>query len=110
LPDVLPLAKKKNMKRREQTNPNALYEVQYELQQSEDDDGDHNVLQPKVQFASLKEQALVYDDIPDDDPKDYHDLDVEQGSPEEVADAIEGLIMISEQAGMYRHGVQSLRQ
>jgi hypothetical protein len=31
LPDVLILAKKKNMKRREQTEPNALDEGQYEV-------------------------------------------------------------------------------
>jgi hypothetical protein len=46
------------MKRREQTRPNALDEDQYEVQQSEGDDGDHDVLQPNVKFASLKEQAL----------------------------------------------------
>jgi hypothetical protein len=28
--------------------------------------------------------------FPDDDPIDYHDVDVGQGSPEELADAIEG--------------------
>jgi hypothetical protein len=43
-----------------------------------------------VKFASLKKQALFYGDIPDDDPIDYHDVDVGQGSPEELADAIEG--------------------
>jgi hypothetical protein len=68
------------------------------------------VLQPNVKFASLKEQALFYDDIPDDDPIDYHDVDEWQGSPEELAEAIEGLITRSEQAGMSRNGVQSLRQ
>jgi hypothetical protein len=31
------------------------------------------VLQPNINFASLKEQALFYDDIPDDDPIDYCD-------------------------------------
>jgi hypothetical protein len=67
------------------------------------------VLQPNVKFASLKEQALFYGDILDDDPIDYHDVDVGQGSPEELADAIEGLISSAEQAGMYRDGVQSLR-
>jgi hypothetical protein len=40
------------------------------------------VLHPNVKFASLKEQALFYGDIPDDDPIDYHDVDVEQGIPE----------------------------
>jgi hypothetical protein len=46
------------MKRREQTKPNALDEDQCEVQRCEDDDGDHNLLQPNVKFASLKEQAL----------------------------------------------------
>jgi hypothetical protein len=98
------------MKRREQTNPNELDEDQYEVQRSEDEDGDHDVLQPNVNFASLKEQALFYGDIPDDDPIDYHDVDVGQGSPLELADAIEGLITSAKQAGMFLGGVQSLRQ
>jgi hypothetical protein len=51
------------MKRREQTKPNALDEDQSELQRSEDDNGDHDVLEPNVKFASLKEQALFYGDI-----------------------------------------------
>jgi hypothetical protein len=68
------------------------------------------VLHPNVNFASLKEQALFYGDIPDDDPIDYHDVDVGQGSPEELADAIDGLIASAEQAGMSRDGVQNLRQ
>jgi hypothetical protein len=50
------------------------------------------VLHPSVKFASLKEQSLFYGDISDDDPIDYHDVDVGQGIPEELADAIEGLI------------------
>jgi hypothetical protein len=50
------------------------------------------VLQSSVKFASLREQALFYGDIPDDDPIDYHDVDVGQESPEELADAIEGLL------------------
>jgi hypothetical protein len=68
------------------------------------------VLQSNIKFASLKEQALFYGDIPDDDPIEYHDVDVLQGSPEELADAIEGLLTSAEQAGMSRDGVQSLRQ
>jgi hypothetical protein len=68
------------------------------------------VLQRNVMFASLKEQALFYGNIPDDDPIDYHDVDVGQGSPEELSDAIEGLITSAEQTGMSRDGVQSLRQ
>jgi hypothetical protein len=63
------------MKRREQTKPNALDEDQREVQRSEDDDGDHDVIQPNVKFASLKEQAIFYGYIPDDDPMDYHDVD-----------------------------------
>jgi hypothetical protein len=35
---------------------------------------------------------------------------VGQGSPEELADAIEGLLTSAEQTGMSRDGVQSLRQ
>jgi hypothetical protein len=80
------------MNRREQTKPNALDEDQCEVQRSEDDDGDNDVTHPKVKFASLKEQSLFYGDIPDDDPIDYHDVDVGQGSPEKLAEAIEGLI------------------
>jgi hypothetical protein len=68
LPDVLTLAKKKCMKSREQTKLNALDEDQSDAQRSEDEDGDHVLLQPNVKFASLKEQALFYGDIPDDDP------------------------------------------
>jgi hypothetical protein len=68
------------------------------------------VLQPIVKFSSLKEQSLFYCDIPDYDPIDYHDVDVGQGSPEELADAIEGLITSADQEGMSRDCVQSLRQ
>jgi hypothetical protein len=68
------------------------------------------VLQPIVKFAGLKEQALFYGEIPDDDPRDYHDVDVGQGGPEELANDIEGLITSEEQAGMSLNGVQSLRQ
>jgi hypothetical protein len=60
-----------------------------------------------VKFASLKEQALFYGDISDDDPIDCHDVDVRQGSPEELADAIEGFLTSAEQAGLSRDGVQS---
>jgi hypothetical protein len=110
LPDVLALAKKKNMKRREQAKLHALDEDQSDVQRGEIDDGNHGVLQFNVKFASLREHALFYGDIPDDDPIDYHDVDVGQGSPEEPADAIEGLVTSAEQAGMSRDGVQSLRQ
>jgi hypothetical protein len=63
-----------------------------------------------MKFASLKEQALFYGDIPDDDPIYYHDVDVGQGSPEELADSIKGLTTSAEQSGISRNGVQSLRQ
>jgi hypothetical protein len=81
-----------------------------EVQRSEDGDGDHDVLQLNGKFASLKEQDVFYDDIPDDDPTDSHDVEVGKGSPEELAEAIEGLITRSEQSGMSRDGEQSLRQ
>jgi hypothetical protein len=92
LSDVLTLAKMKNTKRRERAKLHALDEDQCEVQRSEDENGDHDVLQPNVKFASFKEQALIYGDIPDDDPIDYHDVDVGQGSPEVLADAIEGVL------------------
>jgi hypothetical protein len=109
LPDVLALAKK-TMKRREQAKLQALDDDQSDVQRGEHDDGDHDVLQSTVKFASHKEQALFYGDIPDDDPIDYHDVDVGQGIPEELADAIEGFVTSAEQADMSRDGVQSLRQ
>jgi hypothetical protein len=77
------------MNHREKTKPNALDEDQYELRRSEHYDGDHDGLQPNIKFASLKEQALFYGDIPDDDLIDYHYVDVGQASPEELADAID---------------------
>jgi hypothetical protein len=57
LPNMPPLAKGKDMKLREQTKPNALDEDQHGVQRSENDDEDHNVLQPNVKFESLKEQS-----------------------------------------------------
>jgi hypothetical protein len=110
LPDVLALAKNKYMKRREQAKLHALDKDQSDVQRGENDDGDHDVLHSNVKFASLKEQALFYGDIPDDDTIEYHNVDVGQGSPEELADAIEGLITSAEKAGMSRDEVQSLRQ
>jgi hypothetical protein len=87
----------------------ALDEDQSDVQRGEVDDGDHDVLQSNVKFASLREQARFYGDIPHDDPLNCHDVDVEQGSPKELADAIEGLLTSAEQAGMSRDDVQSLR-
>jgi hypothetical protein len=110
LPDVLTLARKRYMKRREQAKLHALDKDQSELQRGEVDERDHDVLQSNVKFASLKEQDLLYGDIPDDDSIDYHDVDVGQGSPEELADAIEGLITSANKAGMSWNAVQSLRQ
>jgi hypothetical protein len=53
LPDVLTLAKKKGMKCREQTKPNALDEYQCEKQRRKVDYGDHDVLQSNIKLASL---------------------------------------------------------
>jgi hypothetical protein len=97
------------MKRREQAKLHALDEDQSDLQRGEVYDGDHDVLQSNVKFASPREQALFYGDIPDDDPIGYHDVDVGQGSPEELADAIKGFLTSAEQADMSTDGVQSLR-
>jgi hypothetical protein len=98
------------MNRRERTKLKALDEDHYEVQQRKDGDGDHDMLQPNVTFASLKKQALFYGDIPNDDPIDYHDVDVGQGSPKELADAIENFITRVEKVDMSRDGVQSLQQ
>jgi hypothetical protein len=51
------------------------------------------VLQLNTKFASLKEQAIFFGDIPDDDPIYYYDVDVEKKIPEELADAIEGFFL-----------------
>jgi hypothetical protein len=95
------------MKRWEQAKLHALDEDQSEVQRKEHDGGDHNVLQSNVKFASLKEQALFYGDITDGDPIDYYDVDVGQGSSEELADPIKGSLTSAEQSGMSRDGVQS---
>jgi hypothetical protein len=55
LPDVLALAKKNNMKRREQAKLHALDEDQSDIQRGKVDDGDHDVLQSNLKFASLRE-------------------------------------------------------
>jgi hypothetical protein len=55
---VLLLAKKKNMKRREPTKPDALDEDQYEVQRSEDGDRDHYVLQPNLKFVNARLLSL----------------------------------------------------
>jgi hypothetical protein len=43
---------------------------------------DRNVVQPNIKSASLKGQSLLYNDIPDDDYIDYHDVKIDKGSPE----------------------------
>jgi hypothetical protein len=63
------------MKRREKTKPNALDEDQCEVQRSESDDEEHDVIQPNVKFASLKMHPLFCGDIPDVDPIDFHDVE-----------------------------------
>jgi hypothetical protein len=68
LPNVLTLANKNDMKRREQTKPNVLDEDQCGVQRCKNDDGNHDVVHSNVKFAGLKEQPL-FSDIPDDDPK-----------------------------------------
>jgi hypothetical protein len=57
-----------------------------------------------------KEVCKYCKDIPDDDPIDYHDVNVGQGSPQELADAIEVYNTSAEQAGMSRDDLQGLRQ
>jgi hypothetical protein len=104
------MAKGKNIKQREQIKPSILNQVQYGVQRSEDDEEDHDVLQPNTKFASLKEQSLFYGDIPVDNSINYYDVEVGQGSPEELADAIEGLVTGAEKEGVSRDGVQSLWQ
>jgi hypothetical protein len=84
------------MKRRKHAKLHALDEDQSDVQRGEVDDGDHDVLQSNVKFASLRQQALFNGDIPDDDPIYYHDADVGQGSPEELAEAIEGFLTSAE--------------
>jgi hypothetical protein len=75
------------------------------VQWREDNDGYHDVLQLNVKFASPKEQTPVYGDIPDDDPIDYNDVKVGNRSPEELADAIKGLVTSAKKTGMSRDGV-----
>jgi hypothetical protein len=98
------------MKRRERTKLHALDEDQSNVQRGEHDDGNHDVLQSNVKFASLKKQALFYGEIPDDDPIDFQDVDVGQECQEELADAIEDFLTSAGKAGMSQDGVQSLRQ
>jgi hypothetical protein len=68
------------------------------------------VVQLNIKFTILKEQSLFYGDIPDDDPIDYHDVKVDQGSPEELVTDMDGLGTSAEQAGMSRDDLQSLQK
>jgi hypothetical protein len=54
--------------------------------------------------------SLFYGDFPDDDPINYHDVEVGQGNPEELALTIEDLVRSAEPAGISQDGVQSLRK
>jgi hypothetical protein len=76
LSDIIPLAKGEKATRRKKMKSSGNGEEQFGRQQSEDDDEDHDVLLPNIKFASLKEQSLVYNKIPDDDPIDYQDVEV----------------------------------
>jgi hypothetical protein len=53
---------------------------------------------------------MICGDIPDDDLVGYHDVEIGQGIPEELAAAINGLVTSAEQANMSWDGVQSLRK
>jgi hypothetical protein len=77
-----------------------LDQGQYKVQRIKDDDGAHDMLQLNLKFASLKEQSRFYGDIPDDNPVDCLDLEIGQGSLEEMADSIKELATSAEQAGM----------
>jgi hypothetical protein len=110
LPNVLPLAKGKKIKQRDQIKPSVLDQDQYGVKRSYNYYGSHDMPQLNIQFASLKEQSLVYGVIPDNDPVDYHDVEVGQGNPENLADANEGLVTSAEQARISLDGAQSLRQ
>jgi hypothetical protein len=60
------------------------------------------VLHPNLKFASLRELAIFYGDIPDDDPIDYHDVDVGQVNSEVLADASKGLVTSAGKSSMSR--------
>jgi hypothetical protein len=68
LPDSIPVANGKQATRRKHIKSSTHEEEHFERKQSEDDDGDQDVVQPSIKFASLKEQSLFYGDIPDNDP------------------------------------------
>jgi hypothetical protein len=80
------------------------------MQQDEKIDVNYDVVQPNIKFTSHKEQSLFYADILDDDPIDYHDVEIGKGIPEELTTPIEGSFQSAKQANMSRDGVQSLRK
>jgi hypothetical protein len=55
LPDVIPLANGKKATRRKQLRSSVHNEGYFGRQQSEEYDGDHDVVQPNIKFAILKE-------------------------------------------------------
>jgi hypothetical protein len=87
-----------------------LQNLAVSLSELEGPAGDAVLLQRFTDALPEELQVHAYGDIPDDERIDYHDVEVGKGSPEELADAIEGLLKSAEQADMYRDGVQSLRQ
>jgi hypothetical protein len=80
LPGVIPLARGMNATQRKEMESSAHDEEYFGRQQSEDDDGDQDLVQPSIKFARLTEQLLFYGDNLDDDPIDYHDVEVDQES------------------------------
>jgi hypothetical protein len=69
-----------NATQRKEMESSAHDEEYFGRQQSEDDDGDQDLVQPSIKFARLTEQLLFYGDNLDDDPIDYHDVEVDQES------------------------------
>jgi hypothetical protein len=74
--DFIPLTKGKNSTRRKQAKSSAHDEEYFEMEQGEKDDGEQDMVQPNIKFASLKEQSLFCSDITDDDPIESHDVKV----------------------------------
>jgi hypothetical protein len=50
------------------------------------------VVQPIINLESLQEQLLFYGDISDDDPIDYHDVEVALSSPKDFVGAEEDFL------------------
>jgi hypothetical protein len=68
--------------RRKQMKSSAHDEEYFGRQQDEEDDGDQEVVQPSIKFASLNEHSLFYSDISHDEAIDYHDVEVGQETPQ----------------------------